>query len=736
MSDDMIDSDDYGLDLDTKILSQVVFALNIARRQVATYPADHPAVAPALGRFLNTLCDLLEFQDELTIGVARNTLLVGPGLLDRKNAVYRDLAEKLFSAEIAAVSFHRDLTADELQVFLAALALQPEDLRRSGGFQHALAAAGVTHLEVRTIDYGAFVPAEVETLTETDAEAERDQGDLIWLHLIDGLLAGDLVTGDAPASSPARIAPERLAELVNQRDNRQGSDTGEDYDRTITSYLQQLDREELDKRARMDSFAKLAEFIQRLDPSIRRQFLNSTFRSLGDREDLANQVLGAISGDMLLEFLNDVDDPRLSVPPVIVNLIGKLAEHQGPDPEKRRVTPRQGYSEGDLRQRIRTLFREDRSVQFLSSDYQAFLQSALNTPPALELDPQLAGELMETMQGHQLETRFCSIILELVDADPLCDDADVLQLNLVELIRYFLETGDFPALRATHRRLKRHFDESEPFSVPLAREALAAYAEPDFVAEVIRGFSDWERSKHEQIRALVSDVGAPFVDPLLDHLAEEGNMYLRQYYLLCLQDLGPAIRDSVVRRLRDDRWYVVRNLVILLRHLNDRSVLPSIGHLFNHSQPQVQREVLQTLLHYEEPRAVRYLLKELAENDLRRRLNAVLLAARCHDREVIHRLLSLLEEGVAERTFDLQRTVIRTLGTIADPVALPRLEDLLERKSLLHPVLQRRLKAEIVRSIPKYPGGERLLRHLADRGNADVARLAADLGTGGKKTTS
>jgi hypothetical protein len=90
---------------------------------------------------------------------------------------------------------------------------------------------------------------------------------------------------------------------------------------------------------------------------------------------------------------------------------------------------------------------------------------------------------------------------------------------------------------------------------------------------------------------------------------------------------------------------------------------------------------------------------------------------------------------VAERTFDLQRTVIRTLATIADPVALARLEALLERKSLLHPVLHRRLKAEIVRSLPKYPGGERLLHRLAERGNADVARLAADLKTGGKQTT-
>ena len=105
----------------------------------------------------------------------------------------------------------------------------------------------------------------------------------------------------------------------------------------------------------------------------------------------------------------------------------------------------------------------------------------------------------------------------------------------------------------------------------------------------------------------------------------------------------------------------------------------------------------------------------MEQRDPKRRLNAVLLARRCHDRQIIHRILDLLEDGISERDFELKCAAVKTLADIGDPVALPRLEGLLEKKSLLHPILYRRLKLEIVRSLPAYPAAAtgRLLQRLA-----------------------
>lgn len=720
--------DELALDLDTKVLSKVIFALNIARHHVATYPAAHPAIATSLTKFRTYLGELLEFRDELTIGVARDTLLVGTGILERKNAVYRDLAEKLFAADIAALTIHRDLENDELAAFLRALAQKPEELRAAGGICRELAQAGVYHLRIQPLDYTPFVATDVVSLGAPggSAEGEEEQADLIWFSFIDGLLENRF---DGDGSAPAgelHLTPERLAQLLNLREKRGSEDHGQDYNTTIASYLQQLDREEVDSRARRDSFGKLAAFIQRLDPEVRRQFLSSTFRSLAERGELANEVLSSVSGDLLLDWLDEVEDPQLSVPPLIVNLLGRLASEAGNDQAERRVATDRTFSEQELKQRIRSLFSEDRSAEFLSDDYQSLLQSALAADTATDLDSGMVEELLETLEGHALETRLCSIILELVDADPLCDDAEVLRTNLVDLVGYFLETGDFEALLVTHERLSRHFDESEPFSVPLARETLAAFEEPEFLDEVLAAVHIWGKEKQEPIRLLMRQVGAPFIAPLLEELAAENSMSLRQFYLRVLGELGPGVREAAVARLQDKRWFVVRNLVILLRSLDDPAVLKPIGHLFTHPHPQVQLEAMKTYLHFGDPRATRYLLKELEQKDLQRRLNAVLLARRCHDRQVIHRILDLLEDGISERDFELKRAAIKTLAEVGDPVALARLEGLLEKKSLLHPILYRRLKLEIVQSLAAYPAAAtaRLLQRLA-AGQGELAEAAA-----------
>ena len=64
------------IDLDTKVLSDFLYALNIARRQVIAYPSGHPMIAQAADKLLTLLTRLLEFRSEVTIGIARDLSLI------------------------------------------------------------------------------------------------------------------------------------------------------------------------------------------------------------------------------------------------------------------------------------------------------------------------------------------------------------------------------------------------------------------------------------------------------------------------------------------------------------------------------------------------------------------------------------------------------------------------------------------------------------------------------------
>ena len=66
-----------GLNLDTKVLSEFIYALNIARRQILSYPPGHPIINAAAEKLLGLLPRMFEFRSDITIGIARDTLLVG-----------------------------------------------------------------------------------------------------------------------------------------------------------------------------------------------------------------------------------------------------------------------------------------------------------------------------------------------------------------------------------------------------------------------------------------------------------------------------------------------------------------------------------------------------------------------------------------------------------------------------------------------------------------------------------
>lgn len=722
------------LDLDPKVFSKFIYAFNIARHHSLTYPLGHPLIDQSISNFILLLHQLLEFRELVTLGVAKETLMLGEGVLDAKNAVYKDVATTLFSAGVAALTFKRSLELGELRHFLSFVNRKREELLLEGGLSPQLEKAGVRNIEVREIDYRPFHAKEVDTIGAQEKGLEGSDAEMLWINFVDELVAGSGggSGGEGTGTTQDRTArqtnldPAVVAGILNQRKDLLGKGREQEYDKSITAFMKQLDQEKRQKRSGSADCSKLSAIVSKLDPDVRRAFLNSTFRNLGDKQELARDVVGSLDRETLLSVLSDMEQSKISVPPLVLNLMGELAVHGG-DPKKGRlVAGSKALDKDRFKPGMQKLFDGDHTGEFVPDFYQNMLQGALARKQRSHLHQELVKELTEALDGHLLEKQVRSIILDIVDKDPLCEEAETLKRNLVELIHYFLETGDFKALLETHERLVRHHRESDAFSVPLARESLEAFEEPEFIAGLLYGIDQWGKEHQNEIRTLMLHIGRPCVTALLGTLADEQNRVRRQFFMGVVTEMGTAARDEIIERLHDPRWYVVRNLVILLRGMNDPQVLRPLGTLVGHPHPRVQLEVMKTFLHYGDVRADRYLLKELEHSELQRRMNAVLLARQSRSSEVSARLLQMLEEGLSEAEFELKTSLIRSLGQMADPATLPRLEKFLHSHSLLHPILLRRLKIEVVRALGDFHCTEsrRILTEMENSGTGELEQLA------------
>ncbi|MDY7032681.1 MAG: HEAT repeat domain-containing protein [Thermodesulfobacteriota bacterium] len=81
----------------------------------------------------------------------------------------------------------------------------------------------------------------------------------------------------------------------------------------------------------------------------------------------------------------------------------------------------------------------------------------------------------------------------------------------------------------------------------------------------------------------------------IDVLGELETASSRRIVIKILSELGKRDLDLVLKGLADDRWYLVRNTIHILRRIGDRSAVTYIRPAVNHPDPRVRKEAILAL---------------------------------------------------------------------------------------------------------------------------------------------
>jgi hypothetical protein len=158
------------LPLDTRLLSETVIELNISRKNVSIYPPGHIQITRSIDRAFEILQKLFDIRAEMTLGVAKDTLLVGQDYLDQRNPVYRDFALSMNQQGIAAVTFVRGLDKEQLIRFHRIITTKPEDIVAMGGIEKVMQNAAMSNIRVQAIDFGSLHLTEEEEIFKPQAK--------------------------------------------------------------------------------------------------------------------------------------------------------------------------------------------------------------------------------------------------------------------------------------------------------------------------------------------------------------------------------------------------------------------------------------------------------------------------------------------------------------------------------------------------------------------------------------
>ncbi len=725
-----VKSPQKGLDLDTKLMSDFIYSMNIARRQVHAYPSGHKVITATANRLARVLPRLFEFRSEITLGIARDTLMVGGHVLDDKNPIYRDFATYLFEAKVASLTINNDLTAADICKFFEILRDNPEKVVKRGGLHRILTHAAIQGISAQEVDFRAFHATEVSKVHAPKSKLIEDETTILWKSFVSGVVAGTLDPNGEKLATNVDLDPELLAEIMNRGAGEKGRNLVRNYEEAITSFLKETDHNKLRSQAYQETMGRLGNLVGSLKPELRRRFLNSTLKSCYDRQEVAAEFLGHLPQAQILEAMEQVAADQLEVPRPLMDLLGKLSQQKGSETGGSRVAGKSARSSEETTALLGQLFSADHSDEFVPEDYQDSLaiMAAAEKLPGLDRK-QLKG-LVDTLEGNAVEKQFCNIMFNLLDRGAQGVTVKAISRNVEELVFYFLEIDDFASLISIHKQLSRNLSNIDPHLNSPEKSALQAYASEEFIDYVLDGLDIWEKPNYPAIRTLVGRVGAPFAEPLLLRLADEPNMSKRRLLMGCLQAIGQAARESIVGQLHDARWFFVRNLVILLRVMDDPTVLQPLGHLVGYANPRVQFEVMRTFLYYKDPRVESYLLKELDSSDPATLRNAARLAISSRNPDIARKLAGVLQLNLhTEADENVKETVINSLAEMARSEALPGLERFLLGRSLVQTLQGNRLKIEAVRTLVRYsdPAAAALAEEVCRRSSGELARAAGEV---------
>jgi HEAT repeat protein len=318
-----------------------------------------------------------------------------------------------------------------------------------------------------------------------------------------------------------------------------------------------------------------------------------------------------------------------------------------------------------------------------------------------EMPPEAAAsaqiEQKSTLTQAQLQALDLEKLLKLLEQEPddqrfrnrLQELIPLLRLNLlVENRKLVLRAMALLCRNATGQKLS----EARRAHAVNALAQLATDEMTDYLVAALldRNSSDQARATLANILVFLSD---KVVRRLMILLAGETASANRKILADVLVRTGATAVPVLLEHLFDDRWYVVRNAVVILGEIRSQDSLLHLTPLLEHREIRVRRETIRALTKIGGQRAVNILLQAAESDDQELRRQALLSLGAIRAAGAIPTLLKLLEQsGWSRRTVDIKKDAIRALGEIRSSDAVAPLLKVLGHRSLWRRALNDELR--------------------------------------------
>lgn len=673
------------------------------------YGEKNATIDQASSRFFVLLDQLFDKVDPVSLHVARHGFIYKDAFIERSNKSIESFANCLFQHGIASLTLHKGISPHAIYVFLVLVSRKPSMTWDEGGMENCLRLRNVSLLEVREMAEQDF---HMDRRTPGGDSDQQTRKSSLWERL-----AMSIVHGQHDGFLAQELSPGPIAELTNHNYQEATEESKNALARELSRFLIALKHEKI-HIYRLDAIKHLAEYVNALSPDIRNLFLNNAF-NLNLDADLSEGFMTGLSDQIILDALQNAATGSSYTPPVIMKLLGRLAEERGLIDKEALAGV---IADQEHASRLKTLFKSDDFDNYVPKQYQNALLNIIKSDSLPGRMTEHLETLKATLEQSSMDNHVGDILLQVLRGSDDQINADAIRSSLITALWDFLNSRNYNKLMELYRLCA-----SSRIGEEIRSEMLQIFSSEEFTTTVFNDLTSVDKEKSGEICEFIFSVGSLFVDPLLERLGEESGRSARRTYLTALLRLGEESKIKAIARLDDSRWFVTRNMLYLLHEFGDPAMLPYIRRYLVHPHPKVQQEALKTCLMFRDAKAIPALLKAMEAKEDTALISAINLAGSSGDQQVAARLISLLKgRSLMNYRLEIRKAAVRSLVMVSPHLALPVFKDILVSRSLLHSRQHDSLKIEIISVLDSFTSDVacHLLQDQVKSGAPDVARAA------------
>ena len=207
----------------------------------------------------------------------------------------------------------------------------------------------------------------------------------------------------------------------------------------------------------------------------------------------------------------------------------------------------------------------------------------------------------------------------------------------------------------------------------------------DMIAALEKIVDQTDKVEPGQLKTIILMFGRDAVRPIINLLGETSKKDMRKAIIEGLVEIGRNVPEEFFPCLKDDRWYLVRNAVLILRLIENPAAVKEVCRLTSHSDPRVRKEVLLYLQSVSDEASMKAIMKFLGDENgsIRKRALKLLVALRYKDAfKTIS--MTIKSEDFEERELAERKIFLEALAELGQEEAIPILSEMLTTKYWLN----------------------------------------------------